>query len=133
MLAARALPTPPPPRQVMGYSGTVPSEPSSGSRVHRGANHQDRQRAPPARPRRSRVGVPIRPEVRQGTAATTHGQPETITALAWKAQQRLCSRYRRLLARGKPTPHVITVVARELVGFIGAIGVAVERELVMAA
>ena len=40
---------------------------------------------------------------------------------------------RRLLARGKPTPHVITAVARELVGFIWAIGVTVEREQTMAA
>ena len=91
----------------MGYSGTVPSEHSSGSHVHRGAITKTGQRQP--------------------------GQPEAITALAWKAQQRLCSRYRRLLARGKPTPHVITAAARELVGFIWAIGVTVEREHTMAA
>ena len=55
------------------------------------------------------------------------GQPDAITAIAWKAQHRLSTRYRRLLGRGKPTPHVITAVARELTGFIWAIGIAAER------
>ena len=73
------------------------------------------------------------PKCAKGLRQRQRRQPEGITALAWKAQQRLCSRYRRLLARGKPTPHVITAIARELVGFIWAIGVAVEREQAMAA
>ncbi|TMB86599.1 MAG: IS110 family transposase [Chloroflexi bacterium] len=123
----------PHPRQLMGYSGTVPSEHSSGSRVHRGAITKTGN----AHLRRVLVEAAwayrFGPKCAKGLRQRQHGQPETITALAWKAQQRLCSRYRRLLARGKPTPHVITVVARELVGFIWAIGVAVERELAMAA
>ena len=45
-----------------------------------------------------------------------------ICAVAWKAQVRLCARYRRMLARGKKAPIVITAIARELVGFIWAIG-----------
>lgn len=43
--------------------------------------------------------------------------------LAWKAQVRLCSRYRRLLARGKKSQVAVTAVARELLGFVWAIGV----------
>jgi len=54
------------------------------------------------------------------------GQPEPITAIAWKAQHRLCARYQRLVGRGKPKQHVVTVIARELLGFIWAIGVAAE-------
>src|SRR5439155_146278 len=61
------------------------------------------------------------------------GQPDTITAIAWKAQHRLNTRYRRLLGRGKPTAQVVTAVARELVGFIWAIGVATERASTAAA
>jgi hypothetical protein len=45
-----------------------------------------------------------------------------IVRIAWKAQLRLHDRYRRLAATGKPKNVVITAIARELVGFIWAIG-----------
>ena len=41
--------------------------------------------------------------------------------IAWKAQLRLCARYRRLAAIGKPKVVVTTAIAREMVGFIWAI------------
>ncbi|MNV96847.1 hypothetical protein D3C71_1918910 [compost metagenome] len=44
--------------------------------------------------------------------------PEEIRAIGWKAQARLCQRYRRLSAAGKPQPKVITAIARELAGFV---------------
>jgi len=123
----------PHPRQLMGYSGTVPSEHSSGSRVHRGAITKTGN----AHLRRVLVEAAwayrFPPKCAKALRTRQRGQPDAITAIAWKAQHRLSTRYRRLLARGKPTPHVITVVARELVGFIWAIGVAVEREQAMAA
>ena len=123
----------PHPRQLMGYSGTVPSEHSSGDRVHRGAITKTGN----AHLRRVLVEAAwayrFSPKCAKGLRQRQRGQPEAITDIAWKAQQRLCTRYRRLLARGKPTPHVITAVARELVGFIWAIAVAVEREQAMAA
>jgi hypothetical protein len=50
------------------------------------------------------------------------GQPPQITALAWQAQRRLCARYRHFVSRGKPTPQIVTAIARELLGFIWAIG-----------
>ncbi len=52
-----------------------------------------------------------------------------MTELAWKAQQRLHQRYVRLMGRGKSKQQTITAVGRELLGFIWAIGVHVEREL----
>jgi hypothetical protein len=45
---------------------------------------------------------------------------------AWKAQQRLHERYRKLLAKGKNKGVVMTAVGRELLGFIWAIGIKVE-------
>ena len=54
------------------------------------------------------------------------GLPENIRQLAWKAQLRLCARYRRFLARGKAKQTIVTAIARELAAFIGAIGRAVE-------
>jgi hypothetical protein len=47
--------------------------------------------------------------------------PIQIRDIAWKAQVRLCTRYRRMLARRKKAPVVITAIAREPVGFIWAI------------
>jgi hypothetical protein len=47
--------------------------------------------------------------------------PPTIRDIAWRAQLRLCQRYRRLAAAGKPKVVVTTAIAREMVGFIWAI------------
>src|SRR5687768_2494780 len=52
---------------------------------------------------------------------------EEVREIAWKAQHRLHDRYRRLVARGKSKQQAATAVARELLGFIWAIGVQVER------
>jgi transposase len=115
-------------RQLMGYSGAVASEHSSGARVRRGGitktgNAHLRRvvveaawcyRHPP------QLGYALR---------RRHARlDEAVTAIAWKAQHRLHSRYRRLLGRGKSKQHVVTAIARELLGFIWAIGVAVEHD-----
>ena len=47
--------------------------------------------------------------------------PQDIRDIAWKAQVRLCARYRRLSAAGKPKVIVTTAIAREMVGFLWAI------------
>src|SRR5208283_2056358 len=47
--------------------------------------------------------------------------PEAVRAIAWKAQTRLCQRYRHMLAKGKLKPIVVTAIARELAGFVWAI------------
>src|SRR3989441_123077 len=121
------------PRQLMGYSGTVPSESSSGSSVHRGAITKTGN----AHLRRVLLEAAwayrFPPKCAKALRTRQRGQPAAITEIAWKAQHRLHTRYRRLLGRGKPMPHVITAVARELVGFIWAIGVTIEREVPAAA
>src|SRR5215831_2063700 len=43
-------------------------------------------------------------------------QSKTIQDISWKAQVRLCKRYRRLVARGKDANQVVVAMARELVG-----------------
>jgi hypothetical protein len=50
-----------------------------------------------------------------------------LKEIAWKAQHRLFYRYRKLLAAGKSRPQVVTAIARELLGFIWAIGVHIEQ------
>lgn len=48
--------------------------------------------------------------------------PQEALDIGGRAQVRLCSRYRRLVARGKKSQVAVTAVARELVGFIWDIG-----------
>jgi len=114
------------PRELMGYSGLVPREHSSGSRIRRGAitktgNAHLRRVAveaawPCARP--PAVGAALR--------RRQLGQSAEVIELAWKAQHRLHSRFRRLVGRGKSRPQAATAVARELLGFVWAIAVTVE-------
>ena len=52
--------------------------------------------------------------------------PTVVRAIAWKAQLRLCARYRRLMAAGKRQTVVTTAIAREMAAFLWAIGHAVE-------
>jgi hypothetical protein len=47
--------------------------------------------------------------------------PKAIQDISWKAQVRLCKRYRRLIARGQHANQVVVAMARELVGFMWAI------------
>lgn len=114
------------PQQLMGYSGAVPREDSSGDRTRRGGitktgNAHLRRivvEAAWAYRYRPMVGAALRQRQRQV-------DPE-VTAIAWKAQHRLCARYSRLTARGKCKQQVVTAVGRELLGFIWAIGKQVE-------
>ena len=48
-------------------------------------------------------------------------QPRPIREIAWKAQLRLCARYRKLARNGKPAKVITAAIARELAGFIWAI------------
>ena len=46
------------------------------------------------------------------------GLPKAVRDIAWKAQVRLCARYRRLSAAGKKLPVVVAAVAREMAGVL---------------
>lgn len=120
------------PRQLMGYSGAVSREHSSAERIRRGAI----SKAGNAHLRRIVVEAAWayrhRPAVGKTLAARQRHSTAAVTALAWKAQRRLHQRYARLLARGKSRQQTVTAVGRELLGFIWAIGVHVERELATA-
>jgi transposase len=47
--------------------------------------------------------------------------PQYALDIAWKAQLRLCGRYRKLIARRKRSQIAVTAIARELLGFVWAI------------
>ena len=52
----------------------------------------------------------------------------SVRAIAWKAQVRLCQKYRSLVSKGKSSGVAVTAVARELLGFIWAIAREVEQQ-----
>lgn len=114
--------------QLMGYSGLGAREDSSGERRRRGGitktgnAHLRRIVIEAAWAYRHRPAVGGALRKRQAMLS------EEVKAIAWKAQHRLHARYYRLAARGKCRPQVITAVGRELLGFIWAIGIAVETE-----
>jgi len=47
--------------------------------------------------------------------------PKPIQDISWRAQVRLCKRFRRLMVRGKHANQVVVAIAWELAGFIWAI------------
>ena len=105
----------------MAYLGLVPSEHSTGPKRRTGAitktgdihartllieaAHSYRLPARVARPK----------------LAAVDAVPETVREIAWKAQTRLCQRYRHMMAKGKLRQVVVTAIARELAGFVWAI------------
>jgi transposase len=115
-------------RELMGYCGAVPREHSSGAKTWRGGITKTGN----AHLRRIVVEAAWAYRHRPAIGATLRKRQDGLSAevkeIAWKAQHRLHGRYRRLLARGKPKPTVVTAVARELLGFIWAIGKQLEAE-----
>jgi transposase len=112
--------------QLMGYGGIVASENSSGESTRRGHitktgnAHLRRVVVEAAWTYRHRPAVGTSLRKRQEKVS------EEVKEIAWKAQQRLHQRYRKLLAKGKNKGIVVTAVGRELLGFIWAIGIKVE-------
>jgi transposase len=110
------------PRQLMSFLGLVPAERSTGETVRRsGLTLAGNRRA-----RRVLVEAawsyrhPAR--VSETLRVRLEALPKTIRDIAWKAQVRLCGRYRRLNAAGKKRPVIIAAIAREMAAFLWAIG-----------
>jgi transposase len=109
------------PKQLMAYLGLVPREHSSGGRRRQGAitktgnGHARRMLVESA--------WSYRFPARQTMHLKRKAKPasEEAKAIAWRAQKRLCGRYRTLVQAGKNTKQANVAVARELVGFIWAI------------
>jgi transposase len=119
----------PNPRQLMGYSGLVSSEYSSGNRIQRGRITKTGN----AHLRRvimeAAWAYQHKPWIGGWLAKRQQGLDEEIKAIAWKAQWRLCTRYKKLAAKDKNKPQIVTAIGRELLGFIWAIAVRTEAKL----
>ncbi len=109
-------------RQMMAYVGLVPSEHSSGPKRRQGAI----TKAGNSAARRMLVEVAwhyrFEPRVSPIIATRQDGLPSAVTDIAWKAQLRLTAKYKRLSARRVMKTKAVVAVARELAGFVWAIG-----------
>jgi transposase len=109
------------PRQLAAFVGLIPSEYSSGGSRHQGGI----TKAGNGRARRALIEAAW--AYRHPAKVSLHIQqridrlPKPLQDLGWKAQVRLCKRFRRLVARGKHPNVAVTAVARELIAFMWAI------------
>jgi transposase len=109
------------PRQLAAFLGLVPSEDSSGQRRRLGgitkAGNGHARRVLVEGAWSYRFPAKVSPHIQK----RLEGLPQTVRDIAWKAQVRLCRRFRRMLARGKNPNVVVTAIARELAAFMWAI------------
>ena len=115
------------PRQLMAYLGLVPSERSTGESVKRGSI----TKAGNGRARRVLVEASWAyrhpPRVGKEKQAKVAAASRPVAEIAWKAQTRLCARFRSLSRKGKRPTVIATAIARELAAFIWAINREVMR------
>jgi transposase len=110
------------PRQLMAFLGLVPRERSTGETVRRtgltlaGNRHARRMLVEAAWAYRfpARVSEALERRLRR--------LPKAVRDSVWKAQVRVCARYRGLSAAGKKLPVVVAAIAHELAAFLRAIG-----------
>jgi transposase len=115
------------PRQLMAYVGLVPGEHSSGPKRRQGSI----TKAGNSVARRMLVEVAWHyqhsPRVSPIIAIRQDQLPKAITDIAWKAQLRLNAKFKRLVARRVMKTKAVVAVARELAGFVWAIGCEVQN------
>jgi transposase len=109
------------PRELMKFLGLIPSEYTSAERRRQGSI----TKAGNTHARRALVegawAYRYPAKVSRHLQLRLEQHPKVIQDISWKAQVRLCQRYRRLVSRGKHANVVTVAIARELVGFMWAI------------
>src|SRR5512142_2649397 len=109
------------PRQLRAYLGLVPSEHSSGGTRRQGGITKAGNGAARRMLIEAAWSYRFPARISRELLLRQEGLAKPIRDIAWKAQERLCGRYRKLARAGKP-PNVITAaIARELAGFVWAI------------
>jgi transposase len=116
------------PKQLMGYSGMVSREHSTGLSIRRGAITKTGNAHLRRVVGQAAWAYQHRPSLSPQLRKRQEGSSPAVREIAWKAQQRLCSRFRRLSAKGKVRQKIVIAIARELLGFVWAIGIQLEKE-----
>ena len=109
------------PSQLMAYLGLVPSENSSGGKRRQGGITKAGNEA--ARRMLIEAAWSYRFPARIGRAQLIRQEKlaKPVRDIAWKAQERLCRRYRKFARAGKLPTVITAAIARELAGFVWAI------------
>jgi transposase len=110
------------PRLLMGYLGLVPSEHSSGGNIRRGGITKTGNREARRMLIEAAWSYQYPARIAKDKAEILVRLPKSVRDIAWKAQTRLCARYRTMIAKGKKSTVVVAALARELAGFVWAIG-----------
>jgi len=109
------------PRQLAAFVGLIPSEHSSGTTRRQGGITKTGN----GRARRVLVEAAwayrFKAKVSEEIRMRLEKLPAPIQAISWKAQVRLCARFRRLVSHGKDANVAVTAIARELLAFMWAI------------
>lgn len=109
------------PRQLAAFVGLTPSEYSSGPSRRQGgitkAGNGHARRVLVEGAWAYRYPAKISPHIQRRIERL----PQPARDIGWKAQVRLCKRFRRLNSRGKHANVVVTAIARELLAFMWAI------------
>ena len=109
------------PRQLMAYTGLVPSEHSSAATVKGGGITKAGNSAARRLLIEAAWSYRFPARLSRKLLLRQENQPKPVRDIAWKGQMRLCTRCRRLARTGKPANVVTTAIARELTGFLWAI------------
>jgi transposase len=105
----------------MAYLGLVPSEHSSGPKRRMGAITKSGDVHARTLLIEAAHSYRFPARIARRKLAAIDAVPEAVREIAWKAQTRLCQRYRHMMAKDKPTPVIVTAIARELAGFVWSI------------
>ena len=105
---------------LMAYLGLVPGEDSSGERHRRGRITTTGNTLVRRLLVETAWQYRHRPGLGRALAHRRAGQPPRVIAIADRAQQRLCRRFRQMTTRNKPAPVIAVAVARDLAGFLWA-------------
>lgn len=119
-------------KQLMAYLGLVPSEHTSGDtkkqgRITKTGNAHLRYLLV-----ENSWHYQRKPNLSEQLRKRQEGVSKEIKEIAWKAQHRLHLKYRKIVARGRKPNIAVVAVARELTGFIWAIGMQVNQERIVA-
>jgi transposase len=115
------------PRQLMAYLGLVPSEHSSGGTRRQGGITKAGNSAARRMLIEAAWSYRFPARISREMLLRQEGLPKAVRDTAWKAQERLCRRYRKLSQAGKLPTVVTAAIARELSGFVWAIAQLVQQ------
>jgi transposase len=105
----------------MAYLGLVPSEHSSGARRRIGGITKSGDIHARTVLIEAAWSYRFPARISRAKLAAIEAVPDAVREIAWKAQTRLCPRYRSMMAKDKPKQVVVTAIARELAGFVWAV------------